>query len=96
MNRDRDPGGWRGQGLVYLADSEGFALSVVGTRNLGEGLTLDREPLWPLVRGWMGGGLLEAAAMVQPKGEASKGKARERGLVRGASGHRPHCLHFIS
>ena len=40
---------------MYLADSEGFALSVVGTRSPGEGLTLGREPLWPLVRGWMGG-----------------------------------------
>ena len=80
VNRDRDPGGWGGQGLVCLADGEGFALSMAGTRSPGEGLTLVREPLWPPVAGWMGGALLEAAEMVQPRGDASKGKGPHESL----------------
>lgn len=37
MNWGSEPGGWRGQDLVYLADSEGFVLSTVGTRSPGVG-----------------------------------------------------------
>lgn len=69
-----------GQGLVCLADGECFALSMAGTRSPGEGLTLGREPLWPPVAGWMGGALLEAAEMVQPRGDASKGKGPHESL----------------